>query len=205
MRLVMPRMSAHVKSATASVSTSGVFVTTTFRRHAAATSMLLNPTATFATTRSASAASRTSRSITSVIIVTSPSLPRTRPSNSVRGSASRSSWTSTSQWAVSSLNADGAIVLRVTSTRGRIDIGFRWQSYPVLAEVTHHSGTATQAKILLLKPASGEYFAIRFFHASRSIEDRTTVRSFMASISTDVRHELEGVNLAEALDGRILG
>ena len=116
MRRVMPRMIAQVRSAVASVSTSGVLVTTTPRARAAATSMLLYPTATVATIFRSDPASSTAASTGSVNIVTSACLPRTRSASASRVSGSPS-WSSTSH-ASSSRAIARAGRRRVTRTAG---------------------------------------------------------------------------------------
>ena len=79
-------------SAVASVSTPGVFVTTTPRSLQAATSTLSYPTTTSATTcRPGPAASRSSASTRSTIIATRPSTPATAWSSSSRGMAAATS------------------------------------------------------------------------------------------------------------------
>ena len=67
--------SAHAMSAVVSVNTPGVLVTGILRRVAASTSILLNPTAKFATTFKLGFASKISSSIVSVSKHSSPSTP----------------------------------------------------------------------------------------------------------------------------------
>src|SRR5205807_7375102 len=74
---------AHSKSALGPVRTSGLFVTTTPRLVAAATSMLLKPTATLETTLRAGQDSRTDASMVSVMRHTRPSRSLTLAISSV--------------------------------------------------------------------------------------------------------------------------
>src|SRR5947199_1080555 len=81
-------ISVHAKSAVVSSSTPGVFVAATPRFVHAATSILSNPTATFAAMRSFGAAFRNSSFTFSVSRHTSPSLSFTRCKTSSRGGRS---------------------------------------------------------------------------------------------------------------------
>jgi hypothetical protein len=82
---VIARISAQVKSATASVRTSGVLVTTMPRERAWRTSMLFVPTATLAITFKPAPASSTGGSMASVLRHTSACAPAMRPISSSRG------------------------------------------------------------------------------------------------------------------------
>jgi hypothetical protein len=76
---------AQAKSAVVSVSTSGVLVTTTPRLRQAATSMLLNPTATLQTALRPGAAARTSSSIVLMMWQIRAFLSRSRRMSSTLG------------------------------------------------------------------------------------------------------------------------
>ena len=124
-RRMMPRISAQVRSAVDSVSTSGVLVTTTPSSRAVFTSMLLMPTATADTTlRSGSPASSTARSTVSGSSAISPCLPRTRATSSSWVRNVSRSLRSTSQ--VASRRASAADGSRlVTSTVGLDTVSWR--------------------------------------------------------------------------------
>jgi len=98
-------ISVHAKSAVVSSSTPGVFVATTPRFVQACTSMLSNPTATFAAMRSFGAARSNPSSTFSVSRQTSPSLSFTCRSTSSRGGRSACVQYSTSHVASSILRA----------------------------------------------------------------------------------------------------
>ena len=108
-RRAMPRISAHVNSATASVSTSGVLVTTIRRARAAGTSILSYPTAMFATIFRSRAASSTAASTFSVSRQMRASLPSTRRSSSSRGIAPSPEYKSTACCSASSVRIDDGI------------------------------------------------------------------------------------------------
>ena len=117
-RLAAASSSAQVRSAVASVTTSGVLVASTPLAVQAPRSRLSKPTAKLATTASSGPArSSSSPSTWSVSMASSPSLPATRSKSSARGMTPSPSQTSSRQPEASRART-GSGTPRVTSTAG---------------------------------------------------------------------------------------